>query len=116
MGDPACRVRRRLRHTRGAGLRHPSRGGLIPLTGTANRTTRLLGTLALVSGAGVAYFGLVATPPDVVQGDLVRLIYVHPAVSTMAFVAFGITALASLLYLLPRTRSLRWDRLAGALA
>jgi heme exporter protein C len=86
------------------------------VTGTANRTTRLLGTLALVSAAGVFYFGLVATPPDVVQGDLVRLIYVHPAVSTMAFVAFGITALASLLYLLPRTRSLRWDRLAGASA
>ena len=86
------------------------------MTGTANRTTRILGTLALLCGAGVVYFGLVATPPDVVQGDLVRLIYVHPAVSTMAFVAFGITALASLLYLLPRTRSLRWDRLAGASA
>jgi heme exporter protein C len=42
------------------------------------------------------------------------LIYIHPAVSTMAFVAFGVTALASLLYLYPRTRSWRWDRLAGA--
>ncbi len=62
------------------------------------------------------YLGLVATPPDQVQGDLVRLIYIHPAVSTLAFVAFGITALASLLYLLPRTRSRRWDRLAGASA
>jgi heme exporter protein C len=86
------------------------------VTGTANRSTRILGSLALVATAGVFYFGLVVTPPDVVQGDLVRLIYVHPAVSTMAFVAFGITALASLLYLLPRTRSLRWDRLAGASA
>ena len=45
-----------------------------------------------------------------------RLIYVHPAVSTLAFVAFGITALASVLYLIPRTRSRRWDLLAGASA
>lgn len=85
-------------------------------TGTGNRTTAWLGAGALVTSAAVVYLGLVATPPDVVQGDLVRLIYVHPAVSTMAFVAFGITALASLLYLVPRTRSWRWDRLAGASA
>ncbi|MDQ1368891.1 MAG: heme exporter protein [Acidimicrobiaceae bacterium] len=83
-------------------------------TGTGNRTTRLLGAGALVASAGVLYFGLVTTPADEVQGDLVRLIYIHPAVSTMAFVAFGVTALASLLYLYPRTRSWRWDRLAGA--
>ena len=84
------------------------------LTGTANRTTRLLGAGALVATAGVFWFGLHATPPDVVQGQLVRLIYVHPAVSTMAFVAFGMTALASILYLIPRTRSWRWDRIAVA--
>jgi heme exporter protein C len=74
----------------------------------------VLGVSALVASGAVVYFGLVSTPPDEVQGDLVRLIYIHPAVSTMAFVAFGITALASLLYLFPRTRSWRWDRLAGA--
>jgi heme exporter protein C len=88
----------------------------VPPTGTGNGTTRWLGLAALVASAPVAYFGLVTTPADVVQGDLVRLVYVHPAVSTMAFVAFGITALASLAYLLPRTRSWRWDRLAGASA
>jgi heme exporter protein C len=82
--------------------------------GTGNRTTRIIGVAALVSVALVVWLGLVVTPPDVVQGDLVRLIYVHPAVSTLAFVAFGITALASLLYLWPRTRSRRWDLTAGA--
>src|SRR5205807_7107324 len=56
------------------------------------------------------------TPPDVVQGDLVRLIYVHPPVAWVAYLAFGVTALASVLYLWPRTRSLAWDRLAGASA
>jgi heme exporter protein C len=83
-------------------------------TGTGNRTTRVIGAAALVSVAVVVVLGLVVTPPDVVQGDLVRLIYVHPAVSTWAFVAFGVTALASLLYLWPRTRSRLWDLIAGA--
>lgn len=86
------------------------------MTGTGNRTTRVLGVAAVTASAGVAIFGLAVTPPDVVQGDLVRLIYVHPAVSTWAFVAFGLTALASLLYLVPRTRSRLWDLIAGASA
>lgn len=60
--------------------------------------------------------GLVVTGPDVVQGELVRLIYVHPPVAWVAYVAFTVTALFSILYLLPRTRSLRWDRVAGASA
>jgi len=85
-------------------------------TGTGNRTTLVLGVAAILVAAAVAVLGLVITPPDAVQGDLVRLIYVHPAVSTWAFAAFGITALASLLYLVPRTRARRWDLLAGSAA
>jgi heme exporter protein C len=84
--------------------------------GTGDRTTRVIGLLALATCAAVVVLGLYVTPQDVVQGDLVRLIYIHPAVSTWAFVAFGITALASALYLLPRTRSRLWDLLAGASA
>jgi heme exporter protein C len=70
----------------------------------------------LAMTAVVVVLGLAVTPPDVVQGDLVRLIYVHPAVSTWAFAAFGITALASVAYLVPSTRSRRWDLLAGSSA
>jgi heme exporter protein C len=84
--------------------------------GTGNRTTRVLGVVALASVIAVAVLGLVVTPPDEVQGDLVRLIYLHPAVSTWAFVAFGVTALASLLYLWLRTRSRFWDHVAGSSA
>jgi heme exporter protein C len=84
--------------------------------GTGNRTTRVVGLAALASVIAVAVLGLVVTPPDEVQGDLVRLIYVHPAVSTWAFVAFGVTALASLLYLWPATRSRFWDLAAGSSA
>lgn len=84
--------------------------------GTANRTTRLLGVAALVTSAITAYIGLVVSPPSVVQGQLVRLIYVHPAAATMCYVGFGMCALASLVWLWPRTRSRRWDLLAGASA
>ena len=63
-----------------------------------------------------AGLGLVVSPPDQNQGDLVRLIYVHPGAATACYVAFGMCAVASLAYLWPRTRSRRWDRLAGASA
>jgi heme exporter protein C len=85
-------------------------------SGTGNRTTKVLGSAALTVTALVIFLGLVVTPPDVTQGELVRLIYVHPAVSTWCFVAFGVTALASFLYLWPRSRSRMWDLIAGASA
>lgn len=83
---------------------------------TANRTTRILGGSALAATAVTAYLGLVVSPPDATQGQLVRLIYVHPAVATCCYVGFGLCALASLAWLWPRTRSRRWDALAGASA
>jgi heme exporter protein C len=76
----------------------------------------LLGVGAIVAIAATLYLGLVVSPPDVTQGELVRLIYLHPAAATSCYVAFGLCALASLAYLWPRTRSRRWDALAGASA
>lgn len=84
--------------------------------GTGNRVTRVLGLSALAAAALTAWLGLDYTPPDQVQGQLVRLIYVHPAAATTCYVGFGLCALASLAYLWPRTRSRRWDRLAAASA
>jgi heme exporter protein C len=86
------------------------------MTMTPARATRALGITALAAVAATVALGLWVTPPDVVQGDLVRLIYVHPPVAWVAYLAFAVTALASVLYLWPRTRSLAWDRLAGASA
>nr|MDA8024960.1 cytochrome c biogenesis protein CcsA [Actinomycetota bacterium] len=59
-----------------------------------------------------AILGLFVTPPDKVQGNLARLLYIHPAVAWVSYLAFGVTTLASLLYLWRPTRSLRWDRVA----
>lgn len=60
------------------------------------------------------WLGLWVTPPSANMGQRVRLLYIHPAVAWVAYLAFGVSALASLLYLWGRTRSLAWDRLAVA--
>jgi heme exporter protein C len=78
--------------------------------------TRVLGTLTIASLAVLAVLALVITPADVNQLDAVRLIYIHVPMATVMYVAFFITAIASVLYLIPRTRARRWDLLAGASA
>jgi heme exporter protein C len=84
--------------------------------GTGSRATRVLGAAALSTLAVTIVLGLFVTEPDVVQGESVRLIYLHPAVAWTAYVAFGVTAAASALYLWGRTRSRLWDLVAGASA
>src|SRR5262249_29563858 len=91
-------------------------GGRVTRRGTADRVTRVLGAAALVAVAATAWIGLVVSPPDRTQGQLVRLIYIHPAAATACYVGFGLCAVASLAYLWPRTRSRRWDRLAASSA
>ena len=86
----------------------------------ARWTVRIIGIAAAVGVAATVWLGLWVTPPDQTQGntvpgDLVRLVYIHPGVAWVAlYLAFGLAAVASLLYLWPRTRSMFWDRLAAA--
>jgi heme exporter protein C len=75
---------------------------------------RVVGFVAIVGVGLTVWLGLWVTPPDKFMGNLVRLIYLHPPVAWVAFLAFGVTALASALYLWKRTRSMLWDRIAGA--
>ena len=83
---------------------------------TGTRATRVLGLVTLVGMAALVVWAFAVLPPDVVQGDAARLLPVHVAVAWLAYLAFGATAVCSALYLLPRTRSLAWDRVAGASA
>jgi len=74
---------------------------------------RLLGPVTLVLLGLTFWLGLWVTPPDKVQGNLVRLLYVHPAIAWVAlYVSFGTATIASGLYLWKRTRSLTMDRIA----
>ena len=70
----------------------------------------------VVSLAATAFMALVGAPTDAEQGDAQRLMYLHVPAAWLAYLAFTVTAIASVLWLLPRTRSTTWDLLAGASA
>jgi heme exporter protein C len=75
---------------------------------------RLFGPLTLIAMGATLVLGLWVVPPDKVQGELARLVYVHPSVAWVAlYVSFGTSAIASALYLWKRTRSEVMDRVAN---
>ena len=84
--------------------------------GTGTPATRVLGIATVVAFAALALFGFVVSPPDVVQGESVRILYVHVGTVWVAYLAFIVTAVSSAAYLWKRTSSLTWDRIAGASA
>jgi heme exporter protein C len=75
----------------------------------------LLGIAAAVTLAKTLVLGL-RLPPTQEQHDYSRLIAIHPAIAWTAYLAFGVMAVASLLWLVPGTRSRVWDRLAASSA
>lgn len=83
---------------------------------TGTRFTRVLGLVTLVGIVWLVFFGLVVTPPDRDQGESVRIMYAHVPGAWLAYLAFVVTAISSAMYLFRRTRSLVWDRIAGASA
>jgi heme exporter protein C len=83
--------------------------------GTGSHVTFLLGAATVIALATTVILGL-GLPPTVEQGPYARLIAIHPPLAWAAYLAFGVTAAASALYLWPRTRRRFWDRLAAASA
>ena len=63
-------------------------------------------------GAGLG-FALIS-PPDLLQGDFVRILYIHVPSAWLAFLAFGVTAAGSIGWLF--TRRMGWDQMAEASA
>jgi heme exporter protein C len=76
----------------------------------------VVGIAALVALVALVIVGLFVAPADALQGDAQRLMYLHVPAAWVAYLAFGVTSIASILYLVRRTRSLVWDRVAGASA
>jgi heme exporter protein C len=70
--------------------------------------------LAATALAGSTVLGLVVAPPDAVQGEVQRLMYIHVPAAWLAYLSFAVVFVGSIAYL--RTRRTRWDRLAGASA
>lgn len=74
------------------------------------RVLPVLAALALVA----ALVAALLSPPDAVQGDFVRILYVHVANAWLAFLAFGVTAFASVGWLFTRRNG--FDRVAASSA
>lgn len=69
-----------------------------------------LAAVAVVVGLTMA----LRAPVDALQGEYARIMHVHVPTSWIAFLAFGVTALGSIVWRIRRTRG--WDRLAAASA
>jgi heme exporter protein C len=81
---------------------HPAKRSML-LTGLWAVTA-----LGMMAGLWTAF----TSPPDADQGNFVRILYVHVPSAWLAFVAFGVTAVGSIGWLLRKTQ--RWDRIAEA--
>lgn len=84
------------------------------VTGTS--FTRGLGIVTLLGIVLLVILGLLVSPADVNQGESVRIMYAHVPGAWLAYLAFIVTGVSSAAYLWKRTRSLTWDRIAGASA
>lgn len=80
----------------------------------ARRGERALAVLAVAGLMASAVMSLVVSSPDVEQGTLIRLMYVHVPSAWVAYLSFGVVFVASIAYL--KTKRTRWDRLAAASA
>ena len=79
-------------------------------TSTGSRGTRILGIITLGWLAALILFGLVLSPPDASQGEVVRILYVHVPSATMAYVGCFLTTIGSAMYLWRRSR---WWEVVG---
>lgn len=73
-------------------------------------TARAFGAAAGLLLAVGLYLGLVVAPPDAVQGDVQRIMYLHVPSIVTAYLAFSVVFCASILYLWKR--DLRFDAVA----
>ncbi len=81
---------------------------------TATTLRRAVGAGAGASAAALLILGLLVAPPDAVQGQAQRLMYVHVPAAWVAYLSFATVLVASVGYLW--RRDLRWDTRARAAA
>ena len=76
--------------------------------------SRWLGALAIVGLALGLVMGFVVAPRELTQGNVQRIMYVHVPAILVAYLAFGVVLVASIVYLIRRVDAA--DRLAHASA
>src|SRR5262245_11950068 len=78
-------------------------------------SARVTGPLALIAALAWVYaVWLIAPAAEAVQGVAYKIIYLHVPCWPAAYLAFGLTAVAGIVYLVTRRED--WDRLAHASA
>jgi heme exporter protein C len=87
--------------------------GRVP-AGSGSRTTRVLGFVLIPAIALWLYLALVASPADVNQGEVVRLLYLHVPIVVVAYIACFLAAGASAVWFWKRTQW--WDLVAASSA
>ncbi len=70
--------------------------------------------IAIVVAGFVTLIASLVVPPDAVQEELSRILYVHVPAAWLAYVSFAVTMVASGMYL--ARDDLKWDRIAAASA
>ncbi|MEZ5136879.1 MAG: cytochrome c biogenesis protein CcsA [Acidimicrobiales bacterium] len=83
-------------------------------TGTGSMGTRVIGLAALVGAVFLVLLGLVWSPEDITQRELVRIMYVHVPSATIAYLCCFLTTIGSVMFLWKR--SVWWDTVAYAAA
>ena len=83
-------------------------------TSTGSGATRVLGLASLASAVLLVFLGLWWTPADAIQGQSVRILYVHVPSATLAYAGCFLTSLGSVMYLWKR--STWWELVAYAAA
>ncbi len=69
---------------------------------TRNKSKGILGTSALVFIVAGLYWGLIKAPPDALQGDSQRIMYLHIPSILVAYLSFFLVFVGSCLYLWKR--------------
>jgi heme exporter protein C len=75
------------------------------------RTVRILMVIAAVAIVAGLFLTL-TSPVDRLQGEYTRIVNIHAPAMWVAFLAFGVTALASIMWLIRKSDG--WDRVAEA--
>lgn len=81
---------------------------------TSRSGERVLGVAALAALGVSAALSLIVAPPDAIQGEVQRLMYIHVPAAWLAYLSFLVVFVSSVAYL--RTSRIRWDRIAAASA
>ena len=92
----------------------PVDGRIVVARSSIGALSPVLAAAAAVAALVATYMALIWAPPDAVQGEVQRIMYVHVPAAWLAYLSFFVVFISSITYL--KTNKTRWDRVAAASA